>query len=140
MVVIKEKLLATVQPLLTALFAEQRADNGLVSREPVSRQIAFGAYLDDQLVGGLIAAQRFESLFVSQLAVSSHCRKSGTGTQLLKNAEDWARKHGVTTVILTTRSNQAAGFYRRNGYEVFGEIADVPIKGLSTIYFLKRIG
>ncbi|MFC6200785.1 GNAT family N-acetyltransferase [Lactiplantibacillus nangangensis] len=140
MIVIKENSLATVQPLLTALFAEQRADNGLVSHEPVSQQIAFGAYLDDQLVGGLIAAQRFESLLVAQLAVSSHCRKSGTGTQLLKNAEDWAREHGVTTVILTTRSNQAAGFYRRNGYEVFGEIADVPIKGLSTIYFLKRIG
>jgi hypothetical protein len=45
----------------------------------------------------------------------------------------------VKTLTLTTKAYQALGFYLKQGYEVFGELADVPMMGTTKYYLAKKI-
>ncbi len=53
--------------------------------------------------------------------------------------EEQALKENVLSITLTTKAYQALGFYLKHGYEVFGELADVPMIGTTKYYLVKRI-
>ena len=53
--------------------------------------------------------------------------------------EAWAVVEDVKTLTLTTKAYQALGFYLKHGYEVFGELADVPMMGTTKYYLAKKI-
>lgn len=53
--------------------------------------------------------------------------------------EEQARQSGIKTITLTTKAYQALGFYLKHGYEVFGELKDVPMVGTAKYYLVKRI-
>jgi len=53
-------------------------------------------------------------------------RGRGYGHQLLLLAEEEGRKRGAKQVYLDTFSFQAPDFYKKHGYEVFGELHDFP--------------
>ena len=78
-------------------------------------------------------------MHISLLAVDPAYRKDGIGSQLLAKMEQVALKHQVTTITLTTKAYQALDFYLKQGYEVFGELKDVPMVGTTKYYLVKKI-
>jgi GNAT superfamily N-acetyltransferase len=55
---------------------------------------------------------------LQQLWLPESLRKSGLGTQLLREFENAARRRGCTFSYLETWTFQARGFYEKNGYAV----------------------
>jgi len=86
--------------------------------------------------GGLLAEVYFGWMFVAILWVDGAHRGGGWGTALLEKAEAEGTARGLEGVWLDTFSFQAPGFYRKQGYEVFGELADYPPG--HTRYFLRK--
>ena len=90
------------------------------------------------LIGGLYAERYYGWLIVRYLAVPSELRGQGLGTRLLGMAEDHAREHSCIGMWLDTFSFQAPAFYRRHGFESFGEIDTYP-PGHRRCFFEKRL-
>jgi GNAT superfamily N-acetyltransferase len=64
--------------------------------------------------------------FIQTLWVRDDLRHQGLGARLLATAEQEARRRGCVEVQLDTHDYQAPDFYRRNGYEVIGELPGWP--------------
>ncbi len=77
---------------------------------------------DRTLVGGLTGTTSYGWLLVKTLWVSEEQRGSGIGRQLMQRAEEKARHVGCHGAWLDTSSPQAMAFYRRLGYEIFGQL------------------
>ena len=58
--------------------------------------------------------------------IKEEFRGRGFGHQLLTLAEQEARQRGAEYAYLDTFSFQAPGFYKKHGYEVFGELNNFP--------------
>lgn len=91
---------------------------------------------DDTVVGGLIGATYYHWFYIDLLWVKEELRGQGHGRRLLSQAEQEARRRGAKGAFLDTFSFQAPEFYRRNGYEVFGELSDFPAG--HTRFYLKK--
>ena len=94
---------------------------------------------DGNLVGGIKAHTHRGWLYISQLWVSEGARGSGLGSKLMRLAEEEARKRGCFASYLNTFSFQAVEFYKKHGYEIFGELRDFP-RGHSRIFLKKVFG
>ncbi len=90
------------------------------------------------VIGGLSARTGRGWLFVELLGLPPEARGTGMGSQLLRMAEDEARKRGCIGAYLDTFSFQARPFYEKHGYEVFGQIDDYPI-GHARYFLSKRL-
>ncbi|MFZ2619816.1 MAG: GNAT family N-acetyltransferase [Alphaproteobacteria bacterium] len=88
----------------------------------------------DKLVGGVQGAFEWDWLMLKQLWVAK--RQNGLGTKLLLKAEEYAKKHNKTGVILDTLEFQAKSFYEKHGYEVFGVVDKCA--GKFKRYFMKK--
>lgn len=65
-------------------------------------------------------------------------RKKGLGSQLLKAAEDEARKRGCHSFYVDTMSWQAPVFYKKHGYKIISELNDIP-KGNKKYHLIKEL-
>lgn len=93
---------------------------------------------EGKIAGGVHGSYgSFGWLHVDTLWVSEEARGSGHGSRLLETIETEARKRGCSSAYLDTFSFQAPEFYKKSGYEVFGELEDFP-KGHSRIFFRKQ--
>ena len=81
---------------------------------------------DQEIVGGVIGVTYWNWLFINLMWIKEGLRGHGYGQRLLALAEDEACKRGATNAYLDTFSFQAPDFYKRNGYQVFGELQDFP--------------
>jgi len=90
----------------------------------------------NQVVGGLKGNTAWGWLHVKELWVAEIARGSDFGTQLMRTAEDEARRRGCHHALLDTFDFQARPFYETLGYKVFGELADFP-RG-HTRYFMSK--
>ena len=88
----------------------------------------------EEIVGGVIGATYWDWLYINLMWVREDLRGKGFGQQLLTLAEDEARKRGATNSYLDTFSFQAPIFYQKQGYKIFGELADFP-KGHQRYFF-----
>jgi GNAT superfamily N-acetyltransferase len=88
------------------------------------------------IIGGLLGGTFWGWLRIEILWVTEGYRKQGIGQQLLQGAEHEAIRRGCHASHLETHSFQAVGFYRRRGYEVYGELQDFPCG--HTKYFLRK--
>ena len=93
---------------------------------------------DQEIVGGVIGEIYWDWFYLDLLWVKDELRSSGYGHQLLTRAEDEARLRGAKNVYLDTFSFQAPDFYRKNGYQVFGEFQDFP-PGYQRYFFTKQL-
>lgn len=90
---------------------------------------------DDQIYGGIIGEICWNWLEIHYLFVDEHVRKWGYGKRLLSEAEKIAREKKCDFIKLDTLSFQALDFYKKLGYEVYGEIHNA---GGYTHYYLKK--
>lgn len=103
------------------------------------KRLCFVLYGPDQEVaGGLIGETYWNWLYISLMWLRDDLRGRGYGRDLLLAAEQEARQRGATDVYLDTFSFQAPGFYQKQGYRVFGELADFP-PGHRRYFFTKRL-
>lgn len=103
------------------------------------RRLCFVLYGPDQSVaGGVIGETYWNWLTISLMWIRDDLRGRGYGERLLLAAEQEARQRGATDAYLDTFSFQAPGFYEKQGYRVFGELADFP-PGHRRYFFTKHL-
>jgi GNAT superfamily N-acetyltransferase len=107
---------------------------GPSNRRPLC--IAIRSRPDGRLLGGLCGRTGFRRLFVELLFVPEALSGRGLGGTLLQKAEAEAKARDCLGAWLDTFSAEAKRFYERNGYRVFGEIADYPPG--NTRFFLSK--
>lgn len=81
----------------------------------------------------------YQALKINDLAVQTSLQDQGLGSRLMEQIKDYARKEEMVWLLLTTRSYQAKGFYLKHGFEVYGELADMPFTGVTTYYMAYRL-
>lgn len=91
---------------------------------------------DDTIVGSVIGATYWDWLYINLIWIKEAFRGLGYGQQLMAAAEEEARQRGAKHAYLDTFSFQAPDFYKKLGYEIFGELADFPVGHQR--YFLKK--
>lgn len=135
--IIKNISQQNVTPILVDLLQLDQ-QNKTVPAIP-TQTIAFSAEIADQIVGGLTAKITGETLHISLLAVAPQQQNLGIGAELIKKVEAYALAEKLTTITLTTKSYQALDFYLKQGYQTFAELTDVPVRGITKYYLLKRL-
>jgi GNAT superfamily N-acetyltransferase len=111
------------------------------SKVEVSRQKNFVIAAKDSqgdVVAGVKAHTLRGWLYIHQLWVSEPLRSTGLGARLMKMAEEEAISRQCIGAYLNTYSFQALDFYRKQGYEVFGELEDFPV-GHKNLFLKKRL-
>lgn len=81
---------------------------------------------DQDIIGGVIGSTYWGWFYISLMWVKAEFRGRGYGQRLLNQAEAEAQERGAKYAYLDTFSFQAPDFYRKQGYQVFGELGDFP--------------
>ena len=89
-------------------------------------------------VGGLVGRTSLGVLFIDTVYLPKSLRGTGIGSQILAMAEEEGRRRGCSKAVLFTISFQAPEFYKKLGWQVFGEIAPKP-PGATRIYLTKDL-
>jgi GNAT superfamily N-acetyltransferase/glutathione synthase/RimK-type ligase-like ATP-grasp enzyme len=89
------------------------------------------------VVGGLWGCTSCQWLHVRFLFVPESRRGRGLGASLIHRAEKEAQRRGCIGAQANTLGLEAAPFYLKLGYAVFGELEDYP-PGRSLLYLRKR--
>jgi GNAT superfamily N-acetyltransferase len=87
---------------------------------------------------GLKASTHLRWLYVDWLWVEERYRRSGVGSELLRQAEATAARRGCVGAYLNTFSFQGPAFYPGRGYVEVGRIEGFP-PGHSRIWFSKPL-
>ncbi|RGW12915.1 GNAT family N-acetyltransferase [Enterococcus asini] len=134
---IREVSSKELAPTLEAILDRQQLAAGFPQEEATS--LAFGLYQEERLVGGLLAKISMETAHINLLAIDETLRGQDWGTKLMAHGEEAFKELGLKNITLTTRSYQAKGFYEKQGFDLFAELADVPKVGITRYYFIKRL-
>ncbi len=81
---------------------------------------------DQEIVGGILGETYWEWLYIDLLWVKDELRGRGHGHSLLTLAEQEARQRGAKKAYLDTFSFQSPDFYKKHGYQAFGELENFP--------------
>ena len=79
-----------------------------------------------EIVGGAVGELYWGWFHLDLLWLKEEFRGQGYGHRLLEQIEAEAQKRGAKHVYLDTFSFQAPEFYKKHGYQVFGELPDFP--------------
>ena len=93
---------------------------------------------DEEVVGGLIGEIYWGWFYVDLLFIREELRGRGYGSRILMLSEEEARKKGATNAFLDTFSFQSPDFYKKHGYQIFGELKDFP-PGHTRYYLTKQL-
>ncbi|WP_225744500.1 GNAT family N-acetyltransferase [Marinilactibacillus sp. Marseille-P9653] len=139
MINLKEMAYEKLEPEIEKIFDQQNEDTFDQVPERNAEKIVIGAYNGKDLVGGIIGNKQYQNIHVAMLAVKDDYRGQSVGSMLLEEIEKRSREMDIIHITLSTKSYQAEGFYKKHGYEVFGTLEDMPIKGVTKFYFHKRL-
>lgn len=78
-----------------------------------------------KLVGGLVASTSYGWLLIKSLWVDEAYQNQGLGRRLMAQAEQKAQAIGCHGAWLDTSSPDAMQFYKKLGYESFGQLSNV---------------
>jgi ribosomal protein S18 acetylase RimI-like enzyme len=95
----------------------------------------------DTLIGGLIGRTNTipEWLEITVLWVEAHLRGRSVGRELMRLAEEEAKRRGCRYARVNTAQFQAPGFYPKLGYTLYGQLDNCP-QGETVYYFYKDLG
>ena len=124
-----------VAAIQRGLHAFNQEMGGPYDREPVT---VLARDANEEVRGGLLGLTYWHWLFIDWLWLARDARGQGLGSELLKRAEDIARRRGCTDAYTDTFSFQAPDFWVRNGYTEFGRLDGMP-PGHSRIWFRKQL-
>lgn len=88
-------------------------------------------------VAGIDCETGLGCLFIHVLWIPPAMRGQRLGTQLIAHAEAEAIARGCHKAIVDTMDWQAKPFYEKQGYAVFGTLADVPMG--HERYFMQKV-
>jgi len=91
---------------------------------------------EGQIVGGVQGSLWGRSMHIDALWIDKEHRREGYGSKLMRRIEEYAAAHGHPLVYLETTSFQALPFYRKLGYDVFGELPEIS-EG-HKLFFLRK--
>ncbi|WP_417760351.1 GNAT family N-acetyltransferase [Shewanella sp.] len=91
-----------------------------------------------QVCGGIRANAFWNYCIIELLWLSDTVRGQGVGTRLITAAEAFALANGFTAVRVETLDFQAKPFYEKQGYRVYGELANHP-QGHTTYCLVKDL-
>ncbi|MNO54215.1 Acetyltransferase (GNAT) family protein [compost metagenome] len=109
------------------------------SQEPTSETI--NLMLKDQdgkVFGGLLGRRYRYALYINVLWISETLRGQGYGSRLLEDIESIVRAKGCKLIHLDTWNFQAPEFYKKHGFEIFGELEGFP-EGFKRYFLRKQI-
>lgn len=101
-----------------------------------------GVYVRDEngtMLGGLIGVRKGDWLNIVYLWVSDTVRGTGVGSQLIRTAEEEARRKGCKHALVDTASFQARPFYEKQGYQLQMSLQDYPYPGMQRHYLAKAL-
>lgn len=101
-----------------------------------------GVYVRNEegmMLGGLIGTRKGEWLNIDFLWVSDTVRGSGVGSQLIRAAEEEARRQGCKHALVDTASFQARPFYEKQGYQLQFSLQDYPLQGMQRHYLARAL-
>jgi len=102
-------------PIQRATWSAQNKPKTL--KEQLKKRKVFCAFEHNKLVGTIA----LEGNLVCGMYVSYSKRGQGIGQKLLKHLENYAKRKGLTELILTASPN-GYGFYLKNGYKPYGKM------------------
>ncbi len=123
------------EAIVAGLVAYNRVNRIANDWRPIAVLIKEG----DRTIGGLSGWTMWGWMFVELLFIPGIHRGRGLGTRILAQAEEEAWRRGCHSALLDTHTWQARPFYEKQGWEVFGELADYPT-GQTRFYLRKRLG
>jgi GNAT superfamily N-acetyltransferase len=94
-------------------------------QHPPWRPLAVFVRSEGEVGAGLAGETYCGWLFIKYLWVSDNLRLRGVGRELIVQAEARARERSCRSARVDTFSFQAPGFYKKMGYEEFGQL-DYP--------------
>jgi len=103
-----------------------------------SRHLSVLVSRGGEVVGGLSGRTSLGLFYIDLFYLPAELRGAGLGGRVIEAGEAEARRRGCTAAALYTISFQAPGFYKRHGYEAFGEIPCAP-PGTSRIFMKKNL-
>lgn len=103
------------------------------------KKIALQLVVDDEVCGAISGTLTTQNFHVNGLVVTPKYRGDGFGSQLLIAIEKQAIEAKAKVLTVTTQCFQALEFYKKHGYEIFGELKDVPFEGVTKYYLSKRV-
>lgn len=104
-------------------------------------ELKFSLFVRDeggQVVGGLRATCFWNTLHIELLWLDESVRGKGIGSDLVQQAEEYARDKGFGLALLESTDWQARGFYEKLGYTIMGSLSDYP-KGHTTHFLSKKL-
>ena len=93
---------------------------------------------NNSIIAGILGGTYWGWLHIDILWVAEKCRKQGTGSKLLKAAEEEAKKRGCHSVHIDTMSWQAPEFYKKHGYKIISELENIPA-GNKKFHLIKEL-
>lgn len=101
----------------------------------------FGLYLNEDLIGVISVFEnknsifnRFNQLQIRGMAVLEEFQGKGYGRLLVNEVENYAKKIKSDLIWFNAREN-AANFYKKLGYEIYGSLFDIAGIGLHYVMY-----
>lgn len=80
-----------------------------------------GAFDGATMLGCSIVGKMDDDYCLDFLCVDENAQKTGIGSVLLKDVEEWVKEQGSDMLVLEARVT-AQKFYEKHGYETYGEV------------------
>src|ERR1700712_1700722 len=109
--------------VMSGLTAFNTADVGPSERRSLA---VFIRDADGKVIGGMFGYTGWDWLFTQWLFIPEALRGQGMAGKLLSTAETEAIARGCHGAWIDTFNPQALRAYQRQGYTIFGELAEVP--------------
>lgn len=121
------------------MILDQQQEHFFPDYQTIDKSVTLAAYSGTELVGGLLGKISSRGLNISLLVIDPKHQKDGLGSRLIEEVEKIAAKSQVISLLLSMGGYQALAFYQKNNFEIYGELRDMPFRGVDTYYLVERL-
>ncbi|MBA3812907.1 MAG: GNAT family N-acetyltransferase [Alphaproteobacteria bacterium] len=120
------------------VLAGLQASNAQLTGHTTQHYSIFARKESGEIIGGALVYVGRDSAFIDVLWVDPSYRLQNIGSRLLQEAEIGAQKYDCSWVKLDTYEFQAPEFYKKCGYEMYGEVKNYT-REQSKIFLRKKV-